>query len=146
MHGVVAADRSSALLCYVQLDEPRNDQTVAMRIPGLDPARRYRATNVTPGERPVLSDDELPAADVSGAALAEIGLAVPPQRPLAAAVLLSRPAELQQQEQKQTANQSSERFRASPPGPSQTSTRASRPPSTARGPSPGSCAIAGATC
>ncbi|HEX4061309.1 MAG TPA: alpha-galactosidase, partial [Streptosporangiaceae bacterium] len=88
MHGVVAADRSSTLLCYVQLDEPRNDQTVAMRIPGLDPARRYRATNVTPGERPVLSDDELPAADVSGAALAEIGLAIPPQRPLAAAVLL----------------------------------------------------------
>jgi alpha-galactosidase len=88
MHGVVAADQSAALLCYVQLDEPRNDQTAAKRVPGLDPARRYRATNVTPGERPVLSDDELPAVDVSGAALAEIGLAIPPQRPLAAAVLL----------------------------------------------------------
>ncbi len=51
MHGVVAADQSAALMCYVQLDGPRSDQAAAMRIPGLDPARRYRVTEVTPGER-----------------------------------------------------------------------------------------------
>ena len=40
MHGVVAADQSAALMSYVQLDEPRNDQPVALRVPGLDPVRR----------------------------------------------------------------------------------------------------------
>jgi hypothetical protein len=69
---------------------PRHDQAVAMRIPGLDPARRYRATDVTPGQRLLhragLGDDR--GVEASGAALAEIGLAIPPQRPLAAAVIL----------------------------------------------------------
>jgi alpha-galactosidase len=92
MHGVVAADQSAALMCYVQLDEPRTDQPAAMLIPGLDPARRYRATEVTPGERLLqragLADDQLPGAEVSGAALAEIGLAIPAQRALAAAIVL----------------------------------------------------------
>jgi alpha-galactosidase len=93
MHGVVAADQSAALMCYVQLDMPGNDQAAAMRISGLDPARRYRATEVTPGERLLkwtgLADDQVPGGvEVSGAALAEIGLAILPQRPLAAAVVL----------------------------------------------------------
>jgi alpha-galactosidase len=89
MHGVVAADQSAALMCYVQLDVPRTDQAVTMRIPGLDPARRYQVTDVTPGQRLLhragLVDDHGPEA--SGAALAEVGLAIPPQRPLAAAVI-----------------------------------------------------------
>lgn len=92
MHGVVAADQSAALMCFVQLDEPRTDQPAAMLIPGLDPARRYRATEVTPGERLLqragLADDQMPGAEVSGAALAEIGLAIPAQRALAAAIVL----------------------------------------------------------
>jgi hypothetical protein len=85
-------------MCYVQLDTPSNDQTAAMRIPGLDPARRYRATEVTPGERLLPRaglldevhdvDDQGPGVEVSGAALAEIGLPIAPQRPLAAAVIL----------------------------------------------------------
>jgi hypothetical protein len=37
MYGVVAADASAALMSYVQLDEPRSDQPVVLRIPGLDP-------------------------------------------------------------------------------------------------------------
>jgi alpha-galactosidase len=49
MHGVVSADRSAALMSYVQLDEPVNDQPAAMRVPGLDPLRRYRVSDVTPG-------------------------------------------------------------------------------------------------
>jgi alpha-galactosidase len=94
MHGVVAADRSAALLCYVQLDEPRTDQAQAMRIPGLDPARRYLATEVTPGEplleRTGLAGGQAPGVQASGAALAEIGLSIPPQRPLTAAIILLR--------------------------------------------------------
>jgi len=84
LYGVIAADQSAALMCYVQLDEPRSDQPVIMRVPGLDPGRRYRARDVTPGDgRAGLAD-----VQASGAALAEIGLAIPPQRPLTAAVIL----------------------------------------------------------
>ncbi len=92
MHGVVAADASAALMSYVQLDEPGNDQPAALRVPGLAPRRRYLVTDVTPGagrpRRSGAADARLPTVQVSGAALAEIGLAIPPQRPLTAAVLL----------------------------------------------------------
>ena len=72
MHGVVAADASAALMSYVQLDEPRNDQPAALRIPGLDPRRRYQVTEVTPGARGPRRS----------------GLAIAPQRTLTAVVLL----------------------------------------------------------
>jgi alpha-galactosidase len=92
MHGVVAADRSVALMGYVQLDEPVNDQPAALRVPGLDPRRRYQVTDVTPGaRRPRRSGLEEPAISsvrVSGAALVEIGLAIAPRRTLTAAVVL----------------------------------------------------------
>jgi alpha-galactosidase len=52
MYGVVGADRSAALMAYVQLDEPRTDQPAALPVPGLDPGRRCRLTDVTPSERP----------------------------------------------------------------------------------------------
>jgi alpha-galactosidase len=88
----VAADRSAALVSYVQLDEPRNDQPAALRVPGLDPARRYQLRDVTPGtlhsRRSGLDEPGIPAVQVSGAALAEIGLAVAPRRALTAAVIL----------------------------------------------------------
>ena len=91
MHGVVASDRSAALLSYVQLDEPRNDQPAALRIPGLDPRRRYQVSDVTPGarrpRRSGLWEARIPAVQSSGAALAEIGLAIAPQRTLTAAVI-----------------------------------------------------------
>jgi alpha-galactosidase len=89
IHGVVAADGTQALMCHVQLDAPATDQPAALRVPGLDPARRYRITNVTPadaGPRP-------PAAEASATALAEIGLAIPPQRPLRATLFHITPAE-----------------------------------------------------
>jgi alpha-galactosidase len=92
MHGVVAADQSAALMSYVQLDEPRSDQPAAMRVPGLDPGRRYRVTDMTPGERlprrPGLAGDRIPGVEVSGGALASIGRAIPAQRALTAAVIL----------------------------------------------------------
>jgi alpha-galactosidase len=92
MYGVVAADASAALMSYAQLDEPVNDQPAALRVPGLDPLRRYRVTDVTPGNRlprrsgPAFARTS--AIEVSGAALAEIGLAIPPQRTLTAMVIL----------------------------------------------------------
>src|SRR5271169_840993 len=92
MHGVVAADQSAALLSYVQLDEPRNDQPAALRVQGLDPRRRYQVSDVTPGPRRPRrrgrQEARSPGVQVSGAALAEIGLAIAPQRTLTAAVVL----------------------------------------------------------
>jgi len=92
MHGVVAADRSAALMSYVQLDEPLSDQPAALRVPGLDPRRRYQLTDVTPGARRPrrvgLAEPGLPGLQVSGAALAEIGLAIAPRRTLTATVIL----------------------------------------------------------
>ena len=64
-------------------------------MPGLAPRRRYRITDVTPNARRPrrtlrvgAADARLPTVQVSGAALTEIGLAIPPQRTLTAAVLL----------------------------------------------------------
>jgi alpha-galactosidase len=92
MYGVVAADASAALMSYVQLDEPVNDQPTALLVPGLDPQRRYRVSDATPGtrlsRRDGLTDPRIPGIEVSGAALAEIGLAIPPQRTLTALVIL----------------------------------------------------------
>jgi alpha-galactosidase len=92
MYGVLAVDRSAALMSYVQLDEPRNDQPAALRVPGLDPARRYQVSDVTPGRvrprRSGLDEPGIPAVQVSGAALGEIGLAIAPRRALTAAVIL----------------------------------------------------------
>jgi alpha-galactosidase len=92
IYGVIAPGASAALMNYVQLGEPRSDQPVALRVPGLDPERRYRLTDVTPGQRrPPLGVPPLPPVrdiEASGAALAEIGLAVTPQRPLTPLLLL----------------------------------------------------------
>jgi alpha-galactosidase len=92
IHGVVAPDRSAALMSYVQLDEPVNDQLVALRVPGVDPRRRYQVTDVTPGvrrpRRDGLTEARIAGLEASGAALAEIGLAIPAQSALTALVIL----------------------------------------------------------
>jgi len=92
MYGVVAADASAALMSHVQLDEPVDDQPTALRVPGLEPLQRYRVTDVTPGarlpRRVGLADARIADIEVSGAALTEIGLAIPAQRALTALVML----------------------------------------------------------
>jgi alpha-galactosidase len=92
MYGVVAADASAALMSYVQLAEPVSDQPAALRVEGLNPRRRYRVSEVTPGarlpRRAGLPDASVRGLGATGAALAEIGLAIPPQRILTAVVLL----------------------------------------------------------
>jgi alpha-galactosidase len=93
VHGVVAADRSAALMSYVQLGQPRQERPAALRVPGLDPARRYCITDLTPGgDRPGRPRRRAPAGlaeeEMSGAALADIGLAIAAQPPLTAIVVL----------------------------------------------------------
>jgi alpha-galactosidase len=93
MHGIVAADQSAALMSYVQLDVPRHDRQAALRVPGLDPGRRYLITDITPGERRSRwprqgTGPDLPGAGISGAALGDIGIAIPVQRPQTATILL----------------------------------------------------------
>jgi len=92
MYGVVAADASAALMCYVQLNEPVNDQPTALLVPGLDPLRRYRVTDVTPDmrlpRRVGRTEPRIAEIDVSGAALADIGLAIPARCALTARVML----------------------------------------------------------
>ncbi|BCY09013.1 alpha-galactosidase [Actinoplanes sp. L3-i22] len=84
VYGVVAPDRSSAVMAYVQLDElPR--EPPRFRIPGLSRTARYRAERIDPATRPAY---ELPSVLVSGAALGDIGLAGPPPAPLSSVVVL----------------------------------------------------------
>ena len=70
----------------------RNDQLAALRVPGLDPLRRYRITDVTPGarlpRRPGSGGIGVAGNEVSGAALGGLALAIPAQRPLTATVLV----------------------------------------------------------
>jgi len=92
----VAADGSAALMSYVQLEPPPHGRPAALRLPGLDPARRYLVTDVTPrapGERasrwPRRTGEEvLATTEVTGAVLARAGLDLPAVRPLTAVVVL----------------------------------------------------------
>jgi alpha-galactosidase len=81
IHGVVAAGRQAALMCYVQRDVRQHARPVALTVPGLEPERGYRVSDVTPGRARV------DPVTLTGATLAAIGLGVPPQRPLTAIVL-----------------------------------------------------------
>jgi alpha-galactosidase len=107
LHGVVAADGSAALMSYVQLEPPPHGRPAVLRLPGLglpglglpglaqsglDPGRRYLVADVTPGERasrwPRRAGREVvPAAEVTGAVLAGVGLDLPAVRPLTAFVV-----------------------------------------------------------
>jgi alpha-galactosidase len=111
IHGVVAADRSAALMSYVQLGESGHTRSAALRVPGLEPARAYRVTDVTPGAGPDAGGGPDAGPDAgggpdagpdaggepdagsgmagtvaSGATLGEIGMAIPVRRPHGAAV------------------------------------------------------------
>jgi alpha-galactosidase len=52
VHGVVAHDRSEALFAVVQLTSPETSVPGAVRLPGLDPARRYHVQLQPPGDLP----------------------------------------------------------------------------------------------
>lgn len=91
VHGVVAADRRSAVMAYVQLDESVSERPVPLRVPGLLPAASYRARWLSPDlefgsaraahRSPPRPDGPTGGVPVTGAALASIGLPMPRRRP-----------------------------------------------------------------
>lgn len=88
LHGVVALDRTEALLAHVQLDESAHNRGVAVRVPGLDPGAEYAVSWAGPVEhRHVSMSADLPADGpsagrrVTGAALASSGFWIPRRRP-----------------------------------------------------------------
>jgi alpha-galactosidase len=82
VHGVVAPDRSAALFALVQLATSETSVPGPVRLPGLDPARRYRVRAQAPGDAPATRGILPPAwlADgvtLPGAVLDEVGLRAP---------------------------------------------------------------------
>ena len=75
VHGVVAPDRSEALVAAVQLDDLAHDPPRIV-VPGLDPARLYRIVRLAPAgaARP----EYVPPARATGALLGDLGLPGPP--------------------------------------------------------------------
>ncbi|WP_219413585.1 alpha-galactosidase [Pseudonocardia nigra] len=86
LHGAVAADGAAALFALVQLATPLAAVPGALRLPGLDPDRRYRVTAQAPGDAPATRHATPPAwlADgvvVPGRVLAEAGVRAPALHP-----------------------------------------------------------------
>jgi alpha-galactosidase len=86
VHGVVAQDRSDALFALVQLTTPETSVPGALRLPGLDPDRRYRVQVQAPGDRPATRGLRPPAwlADgvtLPGSVLGRVGLRAPALHP-----------------------------------------------------------------
>jgi alpha-galactosidase len=88
LHGVVAADRSEALLAHVQLDESAHSRGVTVRLPGLDPDGRYRLRWEGPVDtRPVTrfstptAEGPIGTALATGRSLAARGFWMPRFRP-----------------------------------------------------------------
>ena len=91
-HGVVAQDRSEALFCLVMLDRPTCWPPGPVRLPGLDPDRRYRVELVDPSPRPATAAGTTPSwlrreTTLSGRTLAAVGLQAPLLNPDTAAVM-----------------------------------------------------------
>ncbi|MEV0569466.1 alpha-galactosidase [Dactylosporangium sp. NPDC050588] len=86
VHGVVSADAAQALFAMVAMTTAATSQLGHVRIPGLDPAARYRVRPLPPGDDPgtvALSPAPWLSADLvlSGQLLAEVGLSAPPMHP-----------------------------------------------------------------
>ena len=82
-HGVVAPDRSRALFSMAMTDRSDVINIGQVRLPGLDPDRRYRIAPVALGEQqnrrrlPTWCSAERPYRDVTGSTLAEVGIRLP---------------------------------------------------------------------
>ncbi len=93
-HGVVDADRNSAVLVHVQLDESAHNRGCTLRVPGLHPDAAYqlswtgptdhRATSMSP---PLAHDGPTGGAVVTGAQLADIGVWIPRRAPQTAQLI-----------------------------------------------------------
>jgi alpha-galactosidase len=93
VHGVVAHDRSHAVYAVAMLGATASAIAPAVRLPGLDPAARYRAVPLRRGGEPRAVPDAPPpwfaagGVDLPGAVLSEIGLPMPLLSPQQALVL-----------------------------------------------------------
>ena len=93
VHAVVAPDRAHALVSYAVVGETDAALPAPLRLPGLDPARRYRITVVHLGAGPGTLQDAPPPwfaggeVTLPGAVLADIGLPMPLLQPGNAVVL-----------------------------------------------------------
>ena len=92
LHGVVAQDGSQAVLAYVRLASGPAAQPGLVRLPGLDPLRRYEVRVRTDVGAPAVVQAEGPGwlADgvrLPGAVLSQVGLTMPVLAPGAALVL-----------------------------------------------------------
>ncbi|HEV7646998.1 MAG TPA: alpha-galactosidase [Actinophytocola sp.] len=79
VHGVVARDRSAAVFAYVQLRTSARGVPAPMRLPGLDPDRRYRVDLLEPAGPP-MTIGRAPGwtpRELTGRVLAEVGLRPP---------------------------------------------------------------------
>ncbi|MCW2760666.1 MAG: glycoside hydrolase clan [Marmoricola sp.] len=88
LHGVVAADRSEALIAHVQLDEPAHNRGISVRVPGLDASASYDVRWEGPVDHVAVSmSSPLPKAGptdgtaVTGRVLGSRGFWVPRRRP-----------------------------------------------------------------
>jgi alpha-galactosidase len=83
VHGAVAADRSAALFALVQLTTPETSVPGVVRLPGLDPVRRYRVRPQAPGDLPAQVRGIAPppwlaeGVTLPGAVLGHAGLRAP---------------------------------------------------------------------
>jgi alpha-galactosidase len=88
LHGVVAADRSEALVAHVAMDESAHNRGVSVRVPGLDPEATYRLRWEGPVSRTAVSmSAPLPEAgptdgiELTGDVLRTRGYWLPRRRP-----------------------------------------------------------------
>ncbi len=92
LHGVVSADRASAVFAYVALAAPRAALPAPLRFPGLDPERRYRVSPLGLGTDPRTMQDAPPGwlgdggITLPGSVLALVGLPAPLLNPEQAAL------------------------------------------------------------
>jgi alpha-galactosidase len=83
VHGVVAQNRSDALFALVQLTTPETSVPGVVRLPGLDPTRRYRVQLQPPGDLPAHLRGITPppwlaeGVTLPGSALSRAGLRAP---------------------------------------------------------------------
>ncbi|MEV4413235.1 alpha-galactosidase [Catellatospora sp. NPDC049609] len=93
VYGVVAPDGGHALFAYAQLTASTRDGGTRLRLPGLDPATRYRVSLLPELPGPHLHGRPWqPDLVLTGAALAAHGLLAPSLRPAEAFLLELRPA------------------------------------------------------
>ncbi|WP_341358331.1 alpha-galactosidase [Georgenia sp. M64] len=87
VHGVVAADRAEAIFTIVEVRTPVANPPGRVRLPGLDPAARYRLTPLAPGDAVAGRTGQRPApwmaggAVLTGETLARVGVQAPALNP-----------------------------------------------------------------